>query len=684
MLGTRFRRRCTLLAVSAVAMPVAAADEPAADEIVVTATRAETGRRELAAAVDIVDGESVKAAGPLLTLAESLGGVPGLYLQNRNNFAQDLRISMRGFGARAPFNIRGVKLVVDGIPQTLPDGQASVDSIDLGSAGRIEVLRGPASSLYGNAAGGVISITTEAPPDRPFASAAIAGGSDGYRRIGLQAGGDFGSTDLLVSVSRSRLDGYRDHARLDSRIANLRAGWEVGERDRVLLVANYADQPLTEDAGGITFDDWQAMPRAARTANIDFDAGESLSQSKLGIVWDATRGAGRLRLRNYYAWRDFDNRLPFESGGSVDLERRFAGIGAQFDVDPARFGGVSLGVGVDLERQDDDRRRFDNLDGTRGALVFDQNERVESRGVFMQARSPAFGSWQLSAGLRYDEVEFIVSDRALIDGDDSGAIRFSELSPGIGISRPVGRGTFYATVGTSFETPTTTELANPDNAGGFNPALDAQTATNVEAGWRYAGIDHEWSAAVYRIRLDDELVPFELPGSPGRTFFTNAGSSTRNGLELQWSWRVADAWRIDSALTLADFRFDRFTDADGNDFAGRRLPGDPQTHGRIALRRETGERGFIEIESLYSGARFADNANAERVASHVVTNLRALWPVIAGRWTFDFYAGINNLFDADYVDNLRINAFGGRYYEPAPDRGVYAGVGVRFDQGDSD
>ncbi len=653
------------------------------DEIVVTATRMETSVRDVARSVSLVNKDRIQGATQQLGLDEALSVVPGLYIQNRNNFSGDLRVAMRGFGARSSFGIRGIRIFVDGIPETLPDGQSGVDSIDLGSAQSIEVLRGPASSLYGNASGGVIAVTSELGDSEPYIEAKVAGGEFGFEQYGVKTAGRYNEIDYLLNLSRTELDGYRDHSRFRGTQVNARLGIPFGENDRLLVAANIADQPDAQDPGGIDAAQAALDPSSARLQNVQFDADETVEQQRIGFVYERSRDFGTLSLRNYYLWRDFANKLPFGSGGAVDLDRFFYGIGAQLSLGEVLPDRVSLTFGIDYDRQDDDRQRFENNNGVIGAQTFDQNEQVDSTGLYVQGEYDLNDAWSLQAGLRYDEISYEVTDRFLADGDDSGTLDFDEVSPSIGIHVKLASGVVFASYSSGFETPTTTELANPDASGGFNPSLRPQAADNFEIGYKAGRDGLFYELSLFQIDLEDELIPFELAAFPGRTFYSNAGSSDRRGLEAAVSWQHESGLGIDASFTWSDFEFDSFIDDNGNDFSGNQLPGLPQQFGYLGFTYQT-DSGFSGVlEAFHSGDLYADNANAANVPSYIVSNLRFNIDIDRGKWLFRTYAGINNLFDESYNDNIRINAFGSRYFEPAPGRHVYVGVIANYSNSNS-
>jgi iron complex outermembrane receptor protein len=663
--------------IAAASASSAAGEADALDEIVVTATRLESAIRDVARSVSVIEKEQIQNGQQLLGLDESLAGVPGLYMQNRYNFAQDLKISLRGFGARSSFGIRGVRIFVDDIPETLPDGQAQVDSIDLGSTSRVEVLRGPASSLYGNAAGGVIAVYSELGDAEPYVEAAAAGGSHDYRRYQLKTAGTHRAVDYMLSASHTDLEGYREFSNTRGTAINGKLGIQITGHDELLIALNHTDQPQAEDPGGIDAVQLAVDRRSARLQNVQFDAGEELSQQRIGGVYRTDRMGGTLMLRNYYVWRDFTNRLPFVAGGAVDLQRFFYGLGAQYSFSDAMAGRLKLITGFDVDRQDDDRQRSDNNTGTIGAMVFEQNESVESNGAFLQGQYALRDDWSFLAGLRYDEVKFDITDYFLLDGNDSGNLDFDQWSPSIAVNYKAGSAVVFASWSSSFETPTTTELANPDGTGGFNSSLMPQVAYNYEIGFKNSRESLYYEISVFHIDLEDELIPFEIASSPGRTFYSNAGSSTRNGVEAAISWRARNGFTADLSYTWSDFTFGEFVE-DGQDFGGRQLPGLPEHFAYFGLKYVASPGLTATVEALYSGSLYASNDNSTEVDGYIVSNVRVSYEWLRGNWLIRPYVSINNIFDEKYNSNIRINAVAGRYYEAAPEQNVYAGVVVGF------
>ena len=653
----------------------------------VEALRIDKPLSRVPAPATVVGQDQIQVGQQQLGLDESLARVPGLFLQNRYNFAQDLRVAIRGFGARSNFGIRGIKILVDGIPETLPDGQGQVDSIDLGAVEQIEVIRGPSSTLYGNASGGVISVTSESGPDEPFVEIRLSAGEYGFQKFQVKAGGKTEQVDYFVSLSDSEINGYREHSEAENTQFTGRLRFQLKGDADLLAVFNHSDQPVSNDPGGINATQAASHPRSARDRNLAYDTGEALEQTRLGLVYSKPVSTnGKLDIRSYFVWRDFQNKLPqFPVADGVDLERFFAGGGANY-TKIGTFGGKPnrMIVGFDIDDQNDDRRRFRNNKGIRGNLRFDQNEHVSSYGIFIQDELGLRDNLELSFGLRYDQIEFDVEDHFLSDGDDSGKITLSDASPMIGLLfSTASTMNIYATISTSFETPTTTEFANPAGGGGFNLGLDPQTATNHELGIR-GNIDdrHYYEIAIFNIDVHDELVPYEVDG---RNFFRNAGQSSRKGGELGLTSAPSDRITASVAYTFADYQFDEFFEVeesmgviDISDFSGNKIPGTVEHlfHGEISYTHPSGWYSTWSV--LYVDDQFTNNANTGTSDAYILSNLRAGFERDVGGVKVAPFIGINNLFDESYNANVRINAFGKRFFEPGPDRNIYAGVSLRF------
>ncbi|WP_231363556.1 TonB-dependent receptor family protein [Thioalkalivibrio sulfidiphilus] len=669
------------LLCAALSLPLTlAAETQRLEPLTVTAPRLERPWLDTPAALSVLEREDLEQARQGLQLDESLVRIPGVTAQNRYNFAQDLRVSMRGFGARSAFGIRGVKLLVDGIPETTTDGQSQVDAIDLTALERIEVIRGPSSVLHGNATGGVLDITTRSGPPETFLQPRLEAGSDGYRRIGAQAGGQAEALAWHVSGWDFAMDGYRDHSVAEKRLLHSRLDWDLAAGHRLTALATFLDAPRTDDPGALTATEVAMDRRMANPNALRFDAGQSVTQERLGLVYRGDLSEGeQMQARVFHTWRNFDNRLPFGPAigardGMVSYDRVFYGAGVQYTREnhlgslPGR-----MTLGLDLERQQDDRRRFQNLQGVRGDLTFEQRETAEAAGVFVQQEVDLTERLQTTLGLRRDRVRFAVDDQFLNDGDDSGSRTFQETSQYVGLSyawHPQHR--IYGAFGTAFETPTFTEYANPAG-GGFNPAIKPQQARNLELGFKGFAGALQYDLAVFRVDVRDELVPYELEGD-GRTYYENAGRTRRQGLEAGLSWFASPQWTFTGAWTYSDFTFREF-EVNDVDLAGRELPAIPRQQLFLEAAWRPG-RDYYILDMLALDRQYADNANTERVSGTAIFNARAGWVFRQDGWDVETFVAVNNLFDQGYFANIRPNAAFGRYYEPAPGRNFFVGLHV--------
>ena len=624
--------------------------------------------------VSVVQEAEIRQARPGLALTDALSAVPGVQVDNRFNYALGERISVRGQGARAQFGVRGVRVLVDGIPATLPDGQTTLNHVDPSALGRVEVIRGPASALYGNASGGVIRLSTAPPPPVPLASEhRVLAGSHGLLRLETSAGGRAGAAAYRAYLSRLSYGGYREHASAK----NLNAGG-------MLHLARGADEvrlsftAVRYDAlnPGSLSDSLLRVDRGAAFArNVEQRTGEEGRQGQAGVWWRHQAGPGALEVAAYALGRSIDNPIP---NAVIDLDRRVGGVRASWSADA---GPLRWLAGAEVEGQRDTRLNFANQAGERGARTLDQRERVTSSSAFAQGTA-ALSRVEVLGALRYDRFRFSVRDRLVSAGnaDDSGARTMERVSPALGVSfAATERLALYANVATAFETPTTTELANrPTGAGGFNPDLQPQRTVSAEVGAKARVAPWAWlEGAAYLARVHDALIPFEVAGAPGRVFYRNAGRARHRGMEASAVLTPRPGWTARAAYTWTDARFGRYL-VNGQDREGNPVPGVAPHRLEVSLLAspERGPFAGIDLRSVSSTPVADDDAQGLlRSPAYTLVDLRGGWEgARIGGMTLSPFVGVTNLLGRAYNTSVTVNAFGRRYYEPGPGRTAYAGV----------
>jgi iron complex outermembrane recepter protein len=660
------------------------------DRLPVTVARGTAPIVRLPAAYSIVRAADIRDSQATVGLDESLDRVPGVFVNNRYNFSLGTRISIRGLGARAAFGVRGIRVVSDGIPLTMPDGQSNLNNLELGTAKRVDVLRGPSSSLYGNAAGGVISIETEDSPARLSAEVRTLAGNEGVNGGGLgrffktqgKVGGPLAAGGYVASISRTETDGYRDFSRAKFTLLNLVARQAIGPDSRISLIVNGYESPLAQSAGALPADSVARDPRMAWPNNVRTGSGEATRQLQAGVAFAHISETTRFDVSAYGLGRELDNALPF---AWIDLSRRGGGTRATFSGSTLR-GRIDITGGLDVEWVSDDRQEFDNAGGHRGeTMTRDQLDQVLTIAPFVQALVAITPTTDILAGIRYDRSRFSTDDRFMSDGrDDSGNRTLSATSPMVGVTwaaRPDLH--VYGNVATSFQTPTTTELINapPPSGetccpGGFNTALDPQRATSFEIGARGTVGRVSIDVAAYHMNVRRTIVPYQVASVDGREFFRNAGESRHRGIEMGAATSFGSS-DVRVAWTLNDFIF--LDDGDptvANE--GHELPGVPRSHFFAGIRLRPVRAFRVDLELDHAGGYFASDANdpESRNDAATVLDLRLLLDTRLGPTGFRPFLGVANLTDTHYNSSVVVNAVGRRYYEPAPPRSVQVGLSL--------
>jgi len=648
------------------------------DAVVVTATRAPRPALEIPASVDRLYGADIRNGRQQVNLSESMGAVPGIVVSNRQNYAQDLQISSRGFGARATFGVRGIRLYADGIPANQPDGQGQTGNFDLGTAERIEVLRGPFSSLYGNAAGGVIAVETRNGPPEPTLEGDFLAGSYRTRRVGAIFGGQFDAVNGIGSVSRFHTDGYRNHSMADRDLANakLRIGSEGPTS--VTLVGNFLDQPQTQDPLGLRRSQFEQDPRQADAAALTFNTRKTIQQQQAGLDLRHRLGGGNEVEGVLYGGNRFvEQFLGLQNNGVVRLSTNYDGGALRFF---HAAGGLRLSAGAEYEAMSQGRKGFDNNFGTPGALRRDETDEVSTTGFFAQGEWAFAQRWIAHAGVRTSDVRFNITP---LLGSNGGGVSYSGTTPVAGlVFRATPALSVYGTIGRGFENPTLVEIANRDTAGtGPNLTLRASRSRHAELGVKsIVGGRVRANAALFHIVTEDEIVVDQNSG--GRTTFKNVGHTDRDGVELSADTITSGPWHARVAYTYLNARFrEGFNTVIGvapNNTPiavapGSSLPGVPKSYLYGELRYRV-QPFFAQLEGLHKAKVAVNDPNTDFAESFTVWNVAAGLEQRRNRWRFSEFARVDNLGDRNYSGSVIVNETSFRYFEPSPRRNMSVGL----------
>ncbi len=658
--------------------------------VVVTVLRSPVRLDRMPFATSVLAGPEVREGNSGVFIEEALHGLPGVRVQNRYNPSQGERISIRGFGARSQFGVRGIKILVDGIPATLPDGQSTLDHLDIGSLGRVEALRGPAAAMYGNGAGGVLLFESAAPHTGTYRQdATVVAGSNGLLRLQATGSGTSGGVAFRASATQSRFDGFRDNATgsgedpySQATRTTLNAGLTTSAAGGTLALQLSGVDLDALNGGSLPAELFDEGSNEAWGFNVRRGTRKDARQGQVGVSWRGGVGALAGTFSAYGVGRELDNPIP---NSVIDLTRRGGGVRVGLARGWDTEGGTArVDFGVEGELQSDDRRNFANDGGEAGALTRDQQEDVRTGALFAQLQLPLTGRLAVTGALRFDHFSFSADDRFEAPGnpDDSGSRTMTGLNPSLGVHFDLGGHGLFASVARSFETPTTTELANrPDRAGGFNPELEPQQGWTLEGGLRGEfGGRTSYDLAAYSTTLTNQLVPFEVPTDPGRRFYRNAGRSRVQGFELSARTSLSPTFTARLAYGYLDARFTEFT-VGGNDYADNQVPGIAPHRVEAALRAGRGS-WFGELRLEARGDVPANDANDASAEGYTLVELRAGGTGIrAGSLRLSPFAAITNLTDVRYASSVVVNAFGGRYFEPGPSRGGYVGLSLGWDGG---
>ncbi len=675
----------------------------AADDqtLIVTAAPHAVSELDTPAAVSVVNGEEMRHAAPRVNLSESLGAVPGLQVQNRQNYAQDLQLSIRGFGSRSTYGVRGLRLYVDGIPATMPDGQGQTSNIDINSVESVDVLRGPFSALYGNSSGGVMNITTQTGEQPATLEASSYYGSFGSWRYGLKATGatgdgtQAGDVDYTVSTSRFATHGYRDHSGARKNLANAKLGVRIDDVSKLTLLLNSVDIKAN-DPGGLSSAEWHDNPRQSPRGD-QYNTRKDTKQTQAGLRYERQLSAdddlsvmmyaGERETTQYQSIPRAPQLNPNHAGGVIDLNRNYQGIDTRWTHRGEMLVPVTFTTGLDYENMSENRKGYENFVMVNGAPEYGQKGalRRDERNLMWNLDPYLQSSWQLTeklsldAGVRYSSVWFDSNDHYITaaNGDDSGDASYHKWLPAGSLKYAVTDAwNVYLSAGRGFETPTINELSyRSDYQSGLNFNLKPSTNDTVEIGSKTRVGNGLVTAALFQTDTDDEIVVDASSG--GRTSYKNAGKTRRQGAELSLDQQFAENWRAKASWTWLDATYR--TNACGADSCnGNRIPGIARNMGFASLGYEPETGWYAGSDIRYMSDIMADDENTAKAPSWTVVGLNTGYKFNYGHWMMDIFGRVDNLFDREYVGSVIVNESNGRYYEPAPGRNYGVGLSVAW------
>lgn len=687
--------------------PQSSTDSPSEGSLMVIKQRSGLSELDTPAAVSVVSGDDLRNSTAQVNLSESLGSVPGLQIQNRQNYAQDLQLSVRGFGSRSMYGVRGVRVYVDGIPATMPDGQGQTSNIDINSIDKVEVLRGPYSALYGNASGGVVNIDTQTGSQPTTLTAGTYFGSYGSWRNSVKASGSTGDgshagdVNYTISGSRFTTNGYRDHSGTQKNLGNAKLGVRIDDVSTLTLMLNSISVDAN-DPGGLTRAEWKDNPRQSPRGDT-YNTRKSLDQTQVGLRYQRemsendqltlTTWHGERHTTQYQSIPVAVQKNPAYPGGVIVLERKYSGVDTRWKHQD-QIGSVPFSVigGLDYETMTERRQGFQNYVIDNGATELGEKgeQRRNEKNVmwnldpYLQTSWDLTSKWTLDAGMRYSTVSFDSTDYYVTtgNGDDSGSKRYHKLLPMGSLNYAVTDAwNVYLSAGRGFETPTINELSYRSVDGsqtGLNLGLKPSTSDTVELGSKTRIGYGLLTAAVFQTNTDNELVVED--SSNGRSVYKNAGKTRRQGVEMSFDQQFAENWQMKMAWTYLDATYRNSTCDDSGSCtpSGNRLPGVAKNMGYASLAWAPEQGWHAGADVRYMGSIQADDENDAKAPSYTVVGLSTGYKFGWDKWSLDLFSRVDNLFDKAYVGSVIVNEGNGRYYEPAPGRNYGVGASLSY------
>lgn len=634
-----------------------------------------------------------------VNLTEVVKGIPSVQLRNRENYAQDLQLSMRGFGARSTFGVRGIRLYTDGIPATMPDGQGQTSNIDLGSLSHLEVLTGPFSSLYGNSSGGAILATTREGQGKDSIEMSYAGGSHNKNRAGLVLQGgakNQNEPSYIVSSSYFDTDGFRDHSGANKVLSNAKLTWDLDDGSKVNWVTNYVKIDA-DDPGGLTRADWEKNPKQVAKNVLDYNARKTIDQTQIGLTWSkpindqnelyAMTYIGQRQVTQYQSIPDTVQKnpnTPYQAGGVIDFKRDY--YGADF-----RWTGKDLlpntqfSAGVAIDAMNEDRQGYQNFNdagdkGVKGALRRDERNTLWNVDPYLQASWSFLPSMRLDTGLRYSNVHYKSKDHYIVglNGDNSGKTTYEEVLPSVALSwQIIPEVLAYASYAKGFETPTFTEMAYPAQGGASTLDLKPSKSDNYELGLKSSNTLGDFNLATFYIETKDDIVAAESMG--GRATFRNADKTLRKGVEFAWNKKLWKDLAVNASYAYLDATFDSKVPAAGKIAEipeGNAIPGIAKNQAFIGVVWQPEQGFYAGLDTQFMDKVYVNDINSDAAASYTVASIYTGYAWKYADWGINGFARVDNLFDKNYAGSVIVNEGSSRFFEPADGRNWSAGIKV--------
>ena len=646
------------------------------EEVIISVTKIKDSLVNTPFSVSIKNFSTFQKSAEQFNISEYIEDVPGIFISNDNNYAQDSRISIRGFGSRANFGIRGIKLIVDGVPETTPDGQSQIDNLNLEIIEKIEVIRGVGSSLYGNSSAGIIKIKTLQELQNSFARIGFSLGSNQQNKRQFFLGQKYKKTSYTFLYSQTKSNGYRNNSGFKNNNLNINLFKKVNDKTNYGLSFNYVNSPYAIDPGGLTIEEVEDNRKQARERNVIYDSKESIKHLKLSGSFEK-KISNKLTFSKYlfFSNRDFNGNIPLKKGGTIKLDRKYWGLGASLLI-KNKF---NTQIGFDLGNQKDLRKRYFNNEGEIGALVMEQNEKFINYGIFLVS-SFKLNSFIINPGIRLDKNTISIDDQFLADGNSSDKINLNSLNPSLGInykSNSLNR--FFVNVSTGFETPTLNEFGSSPIGSGFNKNLKSQNSINYELGFSKKSVNNKFKLDLiyFNTSTKNEVLPYEDSQFPGQVFYNNAGKTQRSGIEFSGSYNYNNFWNFNSSISIGRYLFDEFIDNEKN-YSGNKIPGVPEKTMFFNINYKNESKLSVSLQLKVIGDLYANNSNSVKVDGFNRLNLKISKEINYKKITIDPFLIFKNILGTSYYDNIRINAFGARYYEPAAKANFYGGIKIKF------